>query len=80
MEEYQELLGQGAGQVVDMVSQWGLQVLGALGVLIVGWWLSSRISGTVRRGLERASVLHRSAPAVGREALPYLGSRSFTFL
>ena len=68
MEEYQELLGQGAGQVVDMVSQWGLQVLGALGVLIVGWWLSSRISGTVRRGLERAKVDATLVPFFGNMA------------
>jgi len=56
VEEYQELLGQGAGQMVDLVSQWGLQVLGAIGVLIIGWWLSSRISATTRRALERGKV------------------------
>ena len=56
MGEYQDLVGQGAGQMVDLVSQWGLQVLGALGVLIIGWWLSSRISTTTRRALERGKV------------------------
>lgn len=56
MDEYQELLGQGAGQMVDLVSQWGLKVVGALAVLIIGWWISSRVASAARRGLERAKV------------------------
>lgn len=56
MKEYQELLVQGSGQIIDLVSQWGVQVIGAVGVLIVGRWLSGRLSAATRRGLERAKI------------------------
>jgi small conductance mechanosensitive channel len=43
-------------QVIDLVSSWGLQVLGAIAVLIVGRWVAGVIRRNVRRGLERAGT------------------------
>ena len=41
---------------VDLVSSWGLSVLGALFVLIVGLFLARIVRSTVRRALARSSV------------------------
>lgn len=41
---------------VAVVSNWGLQVIGAVALLIVGRWAASLISRTVRRGLESAGI------------------------
>ncbi len=43
-------------QVIDLISTWGLQVLGAIAVLIIGRWAASAIRKGVRRGLERAET------------------------
>ncbi len=42
--------------VVILVSAWGLQVLGALALLIVGRWVAGKLSRGTRSALERASV------------------------
>ena len=44
------------GMVIGLVSTWGLQVIGALAVLIIGRWIARRIRNGVRRTLERAKV------------------------
>jgi small conductance mechanosensitive channel len=41
---------------VAFVSQWGLQVLGAIAVLIVGRWIAGALRRGTRRALERAHV------------------------
>ncbi|MEO2169703.1 MAG: mechanosensitive ion channel domain-containing protein, partial [bacterium] len=56
MEDYQEVLTQGAGQAVDLLSTWGLKVLGALAVLIIGRWISGRLSRATQKALERARI------------------------
>lgn len=43
-------------QVIDLVSTWGLQVIGAIAVLIVGRWIAGLIRKAVVRGLERANM------------------------
>jgi small conductance mechanosensitive channel len=40
----------------ELVSTWGLNVIGAVVVLIVGRWISSALRGGTRRALERADV------------------------
>jgi len=45
-----------ANMLVAAVSTWGLRVIGALAVLIVGRWVAGRIRKGVRRALERANV------------------------
>jgi small conductance mechanosensitive channel len=42
--------------VVGMVSAWGLKVLGALVVLIVGRWAAGRVRKAVRRTLEQSTL------------------------
>lgn len=44
------------GQVVDVVSTWGLQVVGAIAVLVVGWIVARGVRSSVRRALDRSRV------------------------
>ena len=39
-----------------LVSVWGLRVLGAVAVLVVGWMVAGIVRGFVRRGLERTKL------------------------
>ncbi len=39
-----------------LVSVWGLRVLGAVAVLVVGWMVAGIVRGFVRRGLERTHL------------------------
>lgn len=43
-------------QVVDLVSTWGLQVIGAILVLILGRWIAAMIRNGVTRGLEKSGT------------------------
>ena len=45
-----------ANQAVDMLSTWGMQVLGALALLIFGYWAAGRAGRVTRRALERGKV------------------------
>jgi small conductance mechanosensitive channel len=42
--------------VTQLVSQWGLRVVGAIAILVIGWTVAKLIRGSVRKGLERAEV------------------------
>jgi small conductance mechanosensitive channel len=42
--------------IVTLVSTWGLRMIGALAVLIIGRWIAGRIRKGVTRALERAST------------------------
>ena len=42
--------------VVALVSQWGLQVIGAIAVLIIGRWIASRLKKVVVKALGRGNV------------------------
>jgi len=42
--------------VIALLSTWGLQVIGALAVLVIGRWIAGRIRKGVRRGLEKAGT------------------------
>ena len=42
--------------VIALLSTWGLQVLGAIAVLIIGRWIAGRVRKGVRRALERAGT------------------------
>jgi len=56
----QALVEKTAQQAVDtsvaLVSNWGLQVLGAIAVLILGRWIAGLVRRGVRRSLDRAKV------------------------
>ncbi len=43
-------------QVIALVSTWGLQVLGAIAVLVIGRWIAGLVRRGVARGLERAKA------------------------
>jgi len=42
--------------LIEVLATWGLQVLGALAVLIVGRWVAGRVRAGIRRGLERREL------------------------
>ena len=56
MEEYQKYLNDGVGTAVDLLTNWGIQVVGAIAVLIIGRWIAGRLRKGVDRGLARAHV------------------------
>lgn len=45
-----------AATAVEMISNWGLQVIGALAVLIIGRWVAGMVRKAVRRSLKRGNV------------------------
>lgn len=68
MDDYGKLLNQGGEQIIELLSAWGVQVVGALGVLIAGWWISSRIGYATRRALTRAGLEATLIPFFGNLA------------
>lgn len=44
------------GRAVELVSTWGLQVVGAIAVLVVGWIVARGVRRSARRALERSRV------------------------
>lgn len=57
MEELESLVGAEQLQaVVDGASRFGLQIIAAIAVFIIGRWLARRIAGLVERGLKRAGT------------------------
>lgn len=61
--------------LTGMLSTWGLRVLGAIGVLIVGLWVARMVSKGVRRGLERANFDETLVPFFG--SLAYYAIATF---
>ena len=49
-------LGNLIDTVTELVTQWGLKVIGALALLIVGIWLAKAIRGSLRKALRRAEM------------------------
>ncbi len=45
-----------SGTLIELISQWGLSVIGAVVLLIVGRWVARRMQSFARKGLERAKV------------------------
>lgn len=56
MDDYTELLNNGADTAVELITNWGVQVIGAIAVLIVGRWIAGRMRKATERGLARADV------------------------
>ncbi len=52
----EETVNEVAGNLVTFVTSWGLQVVGALALLIVGRWVASALRRGTRRGLEKGKV------------------------
>ena len=56
MENYQKFVDDGMETAVELVTNWGVQVVGAIAVLIVGRWIAGRLRRATHRGLERGGV------------------------
>ncbi len=56
MDDYQKYLNEGMGTAVELVTNWGVQVVGAIAVLIVGRWIAGRLRKGADRGLARGGV------------------------
>jgi small conductance mechanosensitive channel len=56
MEDYTTALNQSVDTAVTLVTNWGVQVVGALAVLIIGRWIAGRMRKATVRGLDRAQV------------------------
>lgn len=52
----EESAQEAAGMVIALVSTWGLRVIGALAVLIIGRWIAGRFRKSVARALERGKI------------------------
>jgi small conductance mechanosensitive channel len=53
---------------VSLVSNWGIQVVGAIALLIIGRWVAGIVGRSVRRSLERANVDAALVPFFGSMA------------
>jgi len=51
--------------IVSLVTNWGIQVVGAIALLIVGRWVAGLVGRSVRRSLERANVDAALVPFFG---------------
>jgi len=56
VEDYTKYLNDGMDTLVTLVTNWGIQVVGALAVLIIGRWLAGRVRNASLRGLERGEI------------------------
>lgn len=56
MDAYTKYLNDGMGTAVDLVTNWGVQVVGALAVLILGRWIAGRLRKATERALDRGRV------------------------
>ncbi len=63
-------LAQIGAEIVNVLARYGLQVLGALAIFLVGRWLSKVVSGLIARGLTKAKVDPTLVPFV--ENLTYV--------
>jgi small conductance mechanosensitive channel len=63
---------QAVALVIGIVSTWGVRVIGALAVLLIGRWIAGRVRKLVARGLERAGA----DPAL----VPFFSSMAYYFV
>ena len=64
MENSANFLENMQGAVTSLASTWGLHVIGALAVLIIGWIVAKTIRASVRRALNRSSLDKTLAPFI----------------
>ena len=55
-----------ANQAIEMISTWGMQVVGAIALLIVGYFFAGRAGRMTRRALERAKMDPQLVPFFGQ--------------
>ena len=71
MDSVEEMVGGSFEQIVELMSSWGLQVIGAIAVLIVGRWAAGFIRKNVQRALERARTDASLVLFVSSCAMPF---------
>ncbi len=59
-----EKIMESAPALIAVVTTWGVRVIGALAVLVVGWVVAKTVRRGVRRGLERANTDPTLAPFI----------------
>lgn len=64
-----EMISKLGGTLIEMLSTWGLNVLGAVAVLIVGRWVATRMRRLTRKALEKA--------AIDESLIPFLSSVTY---
>ena len=52
----EQTLDQAVQASTELISTWGIQVVGALAVLAIGWWVAARLRSGARRGLEATGI------------------------
>jgi small conductance mechanosensitive channel len=52
----EDQIADAVGEVTELVSAWGLQVVGAIAVLVIGRWVAGILRGATQRSLERAKL------------------------
>jgi small conductance mechanosensitive channel len=70
--------GEAMETLVELVSQWGLKVLGAVVVLVVGRWLAGRVRKAMTAGLTRSKLDPTLIPFV--TSLVYYGIFAFVII
>jgi small conductance mechanosensitive channel len=53
-------------QAIEMMSAWGMQVVGAIALLIIGYWFAGRAGRMTRRALERGKIDAQLIPFFGQ--------------
>ncbi len=78
MNQTTDALGTAMETTSNLVAQWGLSVVGALFVLVVGLWVAKRIRSGVRAGLGRQGLDPTLVPFIA--ALIYWGLVAFVLI
>jgi small conductance mechanosensitive channel len=64
----QETAQEAISSAIDLISTWGLQVIGAIAVLIIGRWLAGMVRKGVRHSMEKGKVDASLVPFVSSMA------------
>ncbi len=67
-----ETLGLAVEQAIGLITTYGLNVIGAIAILIIGWWLDGRLSNVVRRALARIERFDQTLTSFFASIVRYL--------
>lgn len=78
MDQTSDALSTAAETASNLIAQWGLSVVGAIVVLVVGLWVAKRIQGGVKAGLGRQGLDPSLVPFIS--SLVYWGLVAFVLI
>jgi len=78
MENGQSFMERVIAISTDLVSTWGLRVIGAIAVLVIGWIVAKWVRGSVRKAMSRTRLDATLAPFVAN--LLYYGMLTFVLV